>query len=302
MVLILHVETPGDRPDRHFRELTAVSHSSAGEGRAHTRGAPGLYWWAGPDGSAIAFPVPGGGAMNGRLLSTTGWAFALTALFLGGGLAPARDTVPPRPDLRRVVDLRDGIGPRSPLADTLEFLGERYGVSVTVDRDAFKARGIDDVAKRPVGLPKLLGVRLDFTLHLLLSEVGATYRVRDGKVVVEPLADAKPLAERLPEGRPEREKEASEKLARSVELRHGLDDRTPLRDVLQFLSDRYDMTIVIDRAGFRAANVKEAGDQPVKLPPLKDVSLEKVLNMLLAQVKGTFKNWDGLILVTPEAK
>lgn len=75
-------------------------------------------------------------------------------------------------------------------------------------------------------------------------------------------------------------------LAQPVNLDKGIDAHTPLKDALDFLADRYDLTILFDTAAFEAIGVQKPQEQPVQLPRMVGVKLEVVLKMLLAQVKG----------------
>lgn len=84
-------------------------------------------------------------------------------------------------------------------------------------------------------------------------------------------------------------KELREKLAKPINLEKGIDANTPLKDALDFLQDRYDLTILIDTAAFEAdQQLKEVESQPVKLPKMLGVSLGTVLRLLLSQVNGTY--------------
>jgi ferric-dicitrate binding protein FerR (iron transport regulator)/tetratricopeptide (TPR) repeat protein len=72
------------------------------------------------------------------------------------------------------------------------------------------------------------------------------------------------------------------KLAEPVSI-EGIAAETPLRDALEFLSDRFDLTIVIDSQAFkRSLNGAAVEDLPVELRQLKRVSLHAVLNLLLS--------------------
>src|SRR5262245_40833687 len=45
-------------------------------------------------------------------------------------------------ELQRYVDLREAVDPQTPLRDTLRSLADKYDVSITIDQDAFKAKGV----------------------------------------------------------------------------------------------------------------------------------------------------------------
>src|SRR5262249_4675753 len=69
----------------------------------------------------------------------------------------------------------------------------------------------------------------------------------------------------------------------------GIDPNTPLKDALEYFSDHYNLTILINTAAFKADKEGEeaAGDveaAPVKLPKMSNIALGTALRMLLAQV------------------
>jgi hypothetical protein len=66
-----------------------------------------------------------------------------------------------------------------------------------------------------------------------------------------------------------------------------------LRDVLEMLSDRYDLTFIVDVKEFeRSGGNANVEDMNVRLPKMPGVSLQTVLRQLLAQLPG-----EGTILV-----
>jgi hypothetical protein len=78
------------------------------------------------------------------------------------------------------------------------------------------------------------------------------------------------------------------KLAKPVNLEKGIEPNTVLREALEFISDRYDVTILVDTQAFKAEGVEAIEDQPVKLPKMVGVSLATVLRLLAAQVNATY--------------
>ena len=76
------------------------------------------------------------------------------------------------------------------------------------------------------------------------------------------------------------------KLEQKVNLEKGIDANTPLKDALEFLTDRYELTFITDENAFTAIGVQKVSEQPVSLPKMVGVSLATVLRLLLGQVKG----------------
>ncbi|GIW80937.1 MAG: hypothetical protein KatS3mg105_2744 [Gemmatales bacterium] len=79
------------------------------------------------------------------------------------------------------------------------------------------------------------------------------------------------------------------KLLRTPVSIDGFDPGTPLKDALGFISERYNVTILIDSQAFmNDLQIQEPEAQPVKLPRMVNVSLDTILRLLLAQAQGTF--------------
>ena len=76
------------------------------------------------------------------------------------------------------------------------------------------------------------------------------------------------------------------RLSQRFSLEKGIDANTPLKDALEFLSDRFELTIRIDSEAFMAEGVREIHTQPVRLPRFAGVPLERVLDLLASQVNG----------------
>jgi hypothetical protein len=66
---------------------------------------------------------------------------------------------------------------------------------------------------------------------------------------------------------------------------------SPLKDVLEYLSERYGLTFIVDTQAFEQAGVgggRNVQETPVNLPRMPGVTLATVLRFLLAQVNGTY--------------
>jgi hypothetical protein len=83
-------------------------------------------------------------------------------------------------------------------------------------------------------------------------------------------------------------KRLKEKLSKPISLDRGIDANTPLKDALEFLTDRYDITILVDTNAFKAEGQEAVEDQPVRLPKMVGVSLGTVLRLLTGQINGTY--------------
>jgi hypothetical protein len=66
---------------------------------------------------------------------------------------------------------------------------------------------------------------------------------------------------------------------------------SPLKDVLEFLSEKYNLTFIVDTQAFEQAGVgggRNVQETPVNLPRMPGVTLSTVMRFLLAQVNGTY--------------
>jgi hypothetical protein len=97
-------------------------------------------------------------------------------------------------------------------------------------------------------------------------------------------------------------RELRDKLTHPVSLEKGIDANTKLQDALDFLSDRYDLTMVIDTLAFKADLGKDDFEKvTVTLPRMRDVKLSTVLGMLTDQFSGTYLvRADHIVITTPQ--
>jgi len=87
---------------------------------------------------------------------------------------------------------------------------------------------------------------------------------------------------------PTRTKELAGKLSKVVDIERAI--QAPLKDVLEFLSDRFDLTLIVDPAAFKALEppVDSVEDVPVRLPRMPGVTLSTVLRLVLSPIGGTY--------------
>jgi hypothetical protein len=92
-----------------------------------------------------------------------------------------------------------------------------------------------------------------------------------------------------------------EKLGKPVTLEKGIDPNTPLRDALEFLSDRYQLSIIVDASAFKASGLDDVESAPIKLQRMTNVRLDTILQLVAAQVGGSFLiTADGIKVTTPQ--
>jgi hypothetical protein len=102
------------------------------------------------------------------------------------------------------------------------------------------------------------------------------------------LAEPPPPAPRLPPPGTVRvpapkddSEELQKKLYMPIDLDKGIDPGTPLKEALEFLGDRYDLTFRIDRPAFKKRGVDDPETRKTEIPPIKGIGLRAVLQILL---------------------
>jgi hypothetical protein len=117
-------------------------------------------------------------------------------------------------------------------------------------------------------------------------------------------ADRNPQAAppKPPERPPQQFDEVIDKLSKPVDITKAIDSGT-LKDVLDFLADKYDMTVVVDTVAFKNdLNIDDIEGQQVKLPRMLGARLDVVFRLLLGQVRGAVLVRDGYVEIVPTAR
>ncbi|OAI48170.1 hypothetical protein AYO44_07875 [Planctomycetaceae bacterium SCGC AG-212-F19] len=213
--------------------------------------------------------------------------------------APAAEAreVPPAADaavaehLRRKLDqpvnLDKGIDANTPLKDALEFLSDRYDLTLVVDEKAFEARGVQKVAEQPVSLPKLVGVRLSSVFRLLLGqieldngEVGGI-RIKGDALHILPVVACEPDDRWLPHSWRRR-------LLRPVAWDKDIAAGTPFAAVLEQLTKQSGTSFAFDEKAFKALAVTKPGEFKIAQTKLagQSVTLNYVLDSLMAELSN----------------
>jgi len=192
------------------------------------------------------------------------------------------------------------------LAAALELYSKVYGQKLVVDRRAFAALGEPEADMYPLAgrgrdLPEepcLLEV-LDLILWQIDGDGWKSYlRVADGAIEITAARMDSPQGALL-------EKHADQiHEYRSLWAAEVFQDACPrqpllppsdidaskdveLQDALEFLSDRYDLTILVDSLALAAAGIDKVGQRPVQFPMQKKALPRlEYLRLLLEQVRG----------------
>jgi hypothetical protein len=158
-----------------------------------------------------------------------------------------------RRKLEAAVDLEFDAGP---LKDTLQFLSERYDLSIFVDNEAFKTMlNAPDVENANVKLAKVRGVKLRRALSMLLAQLQADFLEQDGMVVVLPQIFF-----------------TNPEYLRKLPVRASF-TRKPLHDALEELADATGVSVVIDQRAVEKAQTPVSAN-------LMNISLEAAVRIL----------------------
>jgi hypothetical protein len=213
-------------------------------------------------------------------------------------VAPAHAQPAPPSDAKSPLNKRvthDYGYDRVELGEVLEDLSHRCSVKIAIDRDAFQRAGLTPAEKVRVDLPKLPGVPLEFALEMAVRQAGGTVRAEADRIMIAPSKPREYETFLPPPGQAMREK----LLKRAAIERPILN--APLRDIVDFLSDRYEVYIFIDAWAFEKAGRKEVLDTPCS-SPASDTKLSECVAYFAAQVHGKVLFRDEVILILPESK
>ena len=177
----------------------------------------------------------------------------------------------------------------TPLREALGHISERYGLSIMVDEEAFKADSNQpDVSNMPVKLPRFVGIRLRTAFRAVLQQVDGDFYPKDDVIMVVPRS----------------------RMAAGVVLRQPVDvafERRALSDALKELSDMTGVSVVLDAqkqpdstmqltADFRNVPLLSAVRVLADMASMKAVTLE---NMIYITDPGNADNLKTELTTTP---
>jgi hypothetical protein len=201
----------------------------------------------------------------------------LMATFVIGNAAP-KDA--PKPEakgedpiyikLNKVVTFTGLEDPKTTLREQLDVLGDQHNILFDINERAFAFEQLNEVAKTPIAerpLAPMKNVRLETVLQKMLARVpvpsGATFTVRRDRVEITTNQFQK--IEFWPK--------APEEMEPVFPLVNASYDRKPLEEALKDLSDRTEVTIVLDTKA--ADKVK-----PVVTANLANVPLDTAVQLM----------------------
>jgi hypothetical protein len=205
------------------------------------------------------------------------------ALVVLGYLPTASRADEAQDKLMKIVDIDKSI--EEPLKRVLAYLSDRFDLKIEVDTTAFVAEQGKDPSGLRIWLPKAPGVTLDTVFRLTLPQIQAVYEIREKTIVIVPITNQNKRRQFPPYS--DQQVKAAEKLKEKVsnlkmiELDPSID--APVKDVLEFLSDRYDLTIIVD-----PTELKDAVEEKVHIEK-GEYKLSELLKVVLKGIKATYR-------------
>jgi hypothetical protein len=223
---------------------------------------------------------------------------------------PGEDWISPKLKRRmlRPVAWDQDIPRDMPLAKILELVGAKYGEKITFNEKTFAARG---VPTRPQGDWKGLKLQgesrtLMEILDALTNDVSewqkaALWRITDIAYRVKPDGIELTAVERGSDGhwailkgmdpihQLKQAEPAIAKVAQKLEdvsREIFIEPKTPLADALEFLSGRFDLTLIVDTKAFEAVGIEKVAEVDVQLPRRKDLKVGTILQEVLDQIQA----------------
>lgn len=238
--------------------------------------------------------------MTGRTL----WAVIAILLLAGPGDASDRPNRDESDDLLdAILDVEKDIEDMS-FDKVVNYIAGRLGLTVVYDRSLGDAL-MKSLPEEWVSLPKLLGTHAHDVLTMLLRQVDATFVVAEGQLRIvphPPAAKARPDPPMSPARRRSQLITAAKLDAVTVEIERPIESAT-VRDILQFLADRYEVVLLCDDWLFEhERGVKEASGRQLRFSVIKGVPLRTVLTGIADQIHGTIEVRPGFVALVPEPK
>ncbi len=176
----------------------------------------------------------------------------------------------------------------SPLQDVVRFLCERHGIPIFLDLKALRAAKVDPAT--PV-TENLKGISLRSGLLLMLRQLDLTCACQNEFLVITTPNEADFWGHAL---RPS--------VSRPDKIDKALKGDTvfefiqcPLREAVQYLRDRHDIPIIIDRRALADAGIRP--DVPITRN-IKRVPLGSALRLMLDELKLTYVVENEVLLIT----
>jgi WD40 repeat protein len=222
-----------------------------------------------------------------------------------GSLRPPPDddkTYSLRRKLECKATLEKGFAAGTALSGVLDFLSDRYDMSIRVDAESFQRIGKTRFENTKVSLQPLAGVRLEVVLYLLLDPIGADWEMREGVLWIVPLAKPRDLADRLQLSPRYFRERIQQKLETRSTLKDGIAAGTPLAQALATIGNKVDISFLIDQTAFERAGIKDIDKEPTRLAEQTEVPTRQMLEELLKPLGATVVLREEMAIVVPAAR
>jgi hypothetical protein len=183
---------------------------------------------------------------------------------------------------------------KTELNTVLATLREKYKCSVTLDEASF-GKGGKAVGQAKVTLWGITNAPCGLVLEMVARQVGGTISWEGDrlKLTAGKARDLKTLIG-LPIPK------FTTKLATPTQLARPI-EKAPLKDILEFFGDKYELTIVLDNWAFTKAGINDVDDIPCGLAA-DILPLRKCLDNLAKKVNGIAIVGESVILIVPAPK
>jgi hypothetical protein len=196
----------------------------------------------------------------------------------------------------------------TPLQDVVDYLKDLHHIEIQLDQKALAAAGVS--TDMPITV-SLRGVALRSALRLVTRDLGLTYLVGDGYLLITTPAAVQGWAETPSPPRPDDTKPTPAMTAHETRIQEAMKSptnvefiETPLGDVLEYLQDYHEIKIHADRAAratfeTSTGKMKDATKPQLVTSQLKGVTLGAALPLIIKDFGLTYSVTDEVLLITP---
>ncbi|MFL5339332.1 MAG: hypothetical protein ACJ8F7_04115 [Gemmataceae bacterium] len=185
------------------------------------------------------------------------------------------------------------------LKDILDFLAARYKIEIAVDSQLFTKNEVSALEQTKVSTLKMDGLFVDTMLREILRQANVVYEIRGQTVVVVPTGRDGKLRTfpALTEKQLQAQRELRLRVAKlEVPLERMFEG--DLKDILEFISDRFEVPILVDAPSFKEAAKGDVRTARIKLG-LGKQPVPKVLDALMQQIEGRYQIQSDHIRIVP---
>ena len=194
-------------------------------------------------------------------------------------------------ELTKAIDFEKPV--ERPLHEVIDLLSNTYGLKIEVDKEAFAAEKREFPNDIKAWLPRFPSMHLETALRFALAPADAVFEIRGKTIVIVPNQKQGKAVSFPPHSQAgsQRHKDLLARMAKTVEMERDVE--APLKDVLEFLQDRFDFTVVLT-----PAQARRLGESRVKIDK-GEFTVGDILKQTLKQVKSSYLVEPDYIRVVP---